>query len=62
MDPRTLKDVIMQLEDLEVDPEVFSKNKSLLVAISFGLRNSKLKVPSETQPSFANCFRESLSS
>jgi len=59
MDPRTLKDVVLQLEDLEVDPEVFSKNKSLLLAISSGLRNTKIKVPSETQPSFANCFRES---
>jgi hypothetical protein len=62
MDTRTLKDVVLQLEDIEVDPEVFSKNKSLLLAISFGLRNSKIKIPRETQPSFANCFRESPSS
>ena len=61
MDPRTLKDVIMQLEDLDIDPEVFSKNKSILDAISCGL-NSKLKVPIETQPSFSNCFKESPSS
>ncbi len=58
MDPRLLKEIVKQAENFEIDSEVFSNGASILDSISKGLKNSQVKIPDETQPSFTKCFRE----
>jgi len=52
MDPLLLSEIVKQLEDIDIDSEVFSRNSAILETISKGLRNSSMIVPRDMQPPF----------